>query len=194
MIQCLRRRHGSWHSADGRIILCSGSPEARVREGKESLRFVSVQEPLENDGLQITVRKRLGETRGTKKDWLSAIADLQQPPCSRSAKTDDHMAGWATASSLQLSLQVLGANRDSRIRDSRWDTGTRADQMEECKWSAVKLPSFAKPADGRVQVGCRQKRRQSAVAVALAAQCQPGILEMNLERSSCAANPLVPIC
>lgn len=114
-----RKRHGSWHSAGGRIILCSGSPEGRVQKGKESLRFVSAQEPLENDGLQVTVRRRLGETRGTKKDWLSAIADLQQPPCSRSPKGDDHMAGWATASSLQLSRQIMGANGDSRIRDSR---------------------------------------------------------------------------
>lgn len=111
MIQCLRRRrHCSWHAADGRIILCSGSPEAKVQEGKESLRFVSVKEPLENDGLQITVRKRLDETPGTKRDWLSAIADLQRLTCSRSAKGDDHMAGWATASSLQLSRQILGAN------------------------------------------------------------------------------------
>lgn len=39
--------------------------------------------------------------------------------------------------------------------------------------SSLWLPSFAKPADGRVQA----KRRQSAVAVALAAHCQPGILE-----------------
>ena len=79
MIQCFRRRrHCSWHAADGCIILCSGSSEAKIQEGKEALRFVSVKEPLENDGLQITVRKRLGETRGTNKDWwLSAIADLQ---------------------------------------------------------------------------------------------------------------------
>lgn len=82
------------------------------------------------------------------KDWVSAIADLQQTPCPETAKDGDHMAEWATASSLQLGRQILGANKRLEIRDSRLETGR---------------------SDGAMQVGCSQAsklckagRRQSA--------------------------------
>lgn len=66
-------------------------------------------------------------------------------------------------------------------------------QVGQIRWRdangvPVKLPSFAKPADGKVQA----KPRQSAVAVAPAAHYQPGILEMTWKEAAARLFPRRP--
>lgn len=192
MIQCLREGVSAHGILPSVALFCAPvhrtGDQREVRERKQSGSSLPKRSQHSSE-LQATASGRLGKTRGTRKDWLSAIAGLQYTRCSEAAKREDHVARWATASSLQLGRQIMGANGDSRfnIRDGR-----RADRTEECRSSAIKLPSFAKPADGKVQLGKAQAKVQ------LQLHLQP---IANLEswtgpwkRSSCAANSSPPIC
>lgn len=140
----------------------------------EAIRFVSAQEVPPNDEVQVAVSGRLGETRWRSKDCLSAIAGLQETPCSGSAKGDDHMAERETASSLQLGRQMMGCQQ--RFEDSIFKMGH--EQIGQIRWRnanrvPVKLPSFAKPAGGRVQnAECRVQARFQAKKMQLQLQLQ----------------------
>lgn len=98
------------------------------------------------------------------KDRVSAIADLQQTPCPETAKGHDHMAEWATASSLQLGRQIMGANERLKIRDSRWETGRSDGGMQvECIQASKLCKAGRRHGAGKAQAKCSCSRTCSPV-------------------------------
>jgi hypothetical protein len=166
---------------DGRIILCSchscpteartqgegGTHPVRVCPGSQYEKTSCRSQPV---GGWERHRMDMGETR------LSAIADLQETPCAETAKGHDHMAEWVAASSLQLGRRQRVPMKDLRsvMRDEQTD---RSDGGMHPRCSAVELPSFAKPADGKVQLQSHLESWKGP-----------------WKRSSCAANSLFSIC
>lgn len=95
---------------------------------------------------------------------VSAIADLQQTSCPETAKGDDHMAEWETASSLLLGRQTTGANERLEIRDSRWETGRSDGGMQvECSQASKLCKAGRRQTADRVQAKCSCSRTCSPV-------------------------------
>lgn len=149
------------------ITLCTlhVSTGSAVDKTQESIRFASGPK-LPETNCRIQKGGRPAEGREARKDWLSAIADLQKVPC-RDHKGDDQMVKWLSArlASLQLHRRTMIANGHSRLQDSsRLGDGA----LQAGCSQASKLCKTSRPT-----AKCRSRCRCSRTG----GHCQPGILE-----------------